>query len=116
MLAGLAGHWYRVSALTRVLAPLSLLFGLVVAMRRLLFRARILSSARIGIPVIVVGNITAGGSGKTPVVLWVAKYLASQGWQPERRDKSIGSSPTSFGSETSVTATGASRDAARRPP
>jgi tetraacyldisaccharide 4'-kinase len=82
MLAGLAGHWYRVTALTRLLAPLSLLFGLVVAARRLLYRFRILSAERIGIPVIVVGNINAGGSGKTPVVLWVAKYLASQGWRP----------------------------------
>lgn len=82
MLAGLAGHWYRVSALTRALAPLSFIFGVVVAIRRLLFRASILSTERIGIPVIVVGNITAGGSGKTPAVLWIAKYLASQGWRP----------------------------------
>ncbi|NBS59177.1 MAG: tetraacyldisaccharide 4'-kinase, partial [Betaproteobacteria bacterium] len=82
MLAGLAGHWYRVSALTRALAPLSFIFGVVVAIRRLLFRARVLSTERIGIPVIVVGNITSGGSGKTPAVLWIAKYLASQGWRP----------------------------------
>lgn len=82
MLAGLAAHWYRASAVTRLLAPVAFLFGLVVALRRLLYQARILRTERIGIPVIVVGNLTAGGSGKTPAVLWLARYLAAQGWRP----------------------------------
>ena len=70
------------TALTRMLAPLSLLFGAVVIARRVLYRSRLLRVIRIGIPVIVVGNITAGGSGKTPLVLWIAKYLKAAGWRP----------------------------------
>ncbi len=58
------------------------MFSIVAAVRRLLYRARILPAERIGIPVVVVGNITAGGSGKTPVVLWIASHLAAQGWRP----------------------------------
>jgi tetraacyldisaccharide 4'-kinase len=42
----------------------------------------ILRSAHPGIPVIVVGNITVGGSGKTPLVLWIAEFLKSKGWTP----------------------------------
>ena len=70
------------TALTRVLAPLSLLFGVVVFVRRALYRLRLLPVTRIGIPVIVVGNINAGGSGKTPLVLWIAKFLEAAGWRP----------------------------------
>ncbi len=70
------------SALTRILAPLSILFGAAVFARRALYRLRLLPSVRIGIPVIVVGNINAGGSGKTPLVLWIAGYLKAGGWRP----------------------------------
>ena len=51
-------------------------------MRRVLYRIGVLPRETIGIPVVIVGNITAGGSGKTPLVLWIAKHLASQGWRP----------------------------------
>ena len=65
-----------------MLTPASWLFSALAAFRRALYRVGILPTVRIGIPVVVVGNITAGGSGKTPVVLWVAQYLAAQGWKP----------------------------------
>jgi tetraacyldisaccharide 4'-kinase len=58
------------------------LFAAIAAARRSLYRMGILRAARVGIPVVVVGNITAGGSGKTPVVLWVVQALAAQGWRP----------------------------------
>lgn len=70
------------TALTRVLAPLSFLFGVVVWIRRMLYRLRLFPVIRVGKPVVVVGNITAGGSGKTPLVLWIAQYLAAAGWRP----------------------------------
>jgi tetraacyldisaccharide 4'-kinase len=75
-------HWYRRTALAWLLWPASLAFGLVVTIRRLLYRARLLGSARAGIPVIVVGNLVAGGSGKTPLALWIAEFLKSKGWSP----------------------------------
>lgn len=58
------------------------MFRLVVLARRWAYRLRILSSYRAGIPVVVVGNLVAGGSGKTPLVLWIAEYLANRGWRP----------------------------------
>jgi len=75
-------HWYRRAALARLLWPASLAFGFVVSIRRLLYRARLLKSAHPGIPVIVVGNLVAGGSGKTPLALWIAELLRSKGWSP----------------------------------
>jgi tetraacyldisaccharide 4'-kinase len=71
-----------VSILSRVLTPLSLLFGAVVFIRRAFYRLHLLRVVRIGIPVVVVGNINTGGSGKTPLVLWIAKHLAATGWRP----------------------------------
>ena len=76
------GHWYRRGALAWLLWPASLLFAVVVFFRRLLFRMRVLKSVHPGIPVIVVGNLVAGGSGKTPLVLWIAEFLKARGWSP----------------------------------
>jgi tetraacyldisaccharide 4'-kinase len=54
----------------------------VVLARRLLYWLRLLPSRHPGIPVIVVGNLTVGGSGKTPLVLWIAEFLKAKGWSP----------------------------------
>ena len=75
-------HWYRRGALAWLLWPLSLVFHLLVFLRRLLYRVRVLKSSHPGIPVIVVGNVVAGGSGKTPLVLWIAEFLRQHGWTP----------------------------------
>ena len=60
--------WLGRGALACALWPLSLLFGGVAALRRVAYRAGVLKSERIHVPVIVVGNVIAGGSGKTPIV------------------------------------------------
>jgi len=83
--------WYRHSLLGWVLWPLGLVFGTFVLLRKLLFKSRILKSEHPGIPVIVVGNITAGGSGKTPLVLWIAEFLKSKGWSPAIVSRGYGS-------------------------
>ena len=75
-------HWYRISALHLLLWPISLLFGALAACRRLLYRWRILPRTRLPAPVVVVGNINVGGTGKTPVTIWLAAWLANHGWQP----------------------------------
>ncbi|MGE0876952.1 MAG: tetraacyldisaccharide 4'-kinase [Burkholderiales bacterium] len=62
--------------------PASVAFRAVVCLRRAAYRLRILSSHRASVPVIVVGNIVAGGSGKTPLVLWIAEFLKRKGWNP----------------------------------
>ena len=61
------------------LAPLGTLYGALVRTRLRLYRAGFLKSEKVGVPVISVGNITAGGTGKTPLVEWAARALAGEG-------------------------------------
>ena len=65
-----------------LLWPASLAFGFLVFLRRVLYRVGVLRGSHPGIPVIVVGNLTAGGTGKTPLVLWIAEFLKGKGWSP----------------------------------
>ncbi len=75
-------HWYRGSLWLRLLWPLSLLFCLLVTIRRALYRWGLLRSVSFSVPLIVVGNITVGGSGKTPLVTWLVERLREQGYRP----------------------------------
>ena len=76
------GFWQSRGALAWSLFPLSLLFALLASLRRRLFGLGILKSVRLPVQVIVVGNIAVGGSGKTPVVLWLVELLRSRGFKP----------------------------------
>lgn len=73
--------WYERSPLILflLLTPLSLLFAAVAACRRAAFRLGLFRSERVSKPVLVVGNITVGGTGKTPLVLWIADFLHARG-------------------------------------
>lgn len=71
--------WSDRGALACVLWPVSLLFGLLVKTRRLMYRAGVLKSARVSVPVLVVGNVVAGGAGKTPLVMALVRYFQAQG-------------------------------------
>ena len=64
------------------LLPLSWAFGALVALRRWLYRRGALRSCQLSVPVVVVGNLTVGGSGKTPLVLWLVRCLREHGWHP----------------------------------
>ncbi len=75
-------HWYRITFLHLILLPLSMLFLLLAASRRALYRSGLLHTEKLPVPVIVIGNITVGGSGKTPLTLWLAQQLLEQGWHP----------------------------------
>jgi len=68
--------------LTALLWPLSLPFRAAVALRRLLYQRGILRAVRLSAPVVVIGNITVGGSGKTPLVAALARALAQRGHRP----------------------------------
>ncbi len=81
-MVSLEQHWYRITPLHLILFPVSLLFRLLVALRRALYRGRILPSHKLPVPVIVVGNISAGGTGKTPLTLALAQQLVGRGWHP----------------------------------
>lgn len=65
-----------------ILVPLSWLFGLLTWLRRLAYQYGIVKSQRLSVPVIVVGNINVGGSGKTPAVIWLVEQLIKRGFKP----------------------------------
>jgi tetraacyldisaccharide 4'-kinase len=74
--------WSRKGPLNYLLLPLSLLFGMAAALRRWAYRYKLLRSGHPGVPVIVAGNLTVGGSGKTPFVIWLVQWLKSRGHRP----------------------------------
>lgn len=74
--------WLRRGALATFLWPLSLLFAVLAAMRRHAYRAGWRKTAAAGVPVIVVGNVVAGGAGKTPVVMALVEHLLARGLHP----------------------------------
>jgi tetraacyldisaccharide 4'-kinase len=78
----LASLWYSRSPLVLLLLPLSALYRLLVGLRRLAYGAGLLPSHRLSVPVIVVGNITVGGTGKTPLVIWLVEHLRARGYRP----------------------------------
>ena len=64
-----------------ILAPLGALYGAITETRLALYRRGILSISRLDAPVISIGNITTGGTGKTPLVEYIARTLAAEGRQ-----------------------------------
>ncbi len=73
--------WTRRGALAWCLWPVSRLYGLLVALRQSLYRLGIFKTRRVAAKVIVVGNVVAGGAGKTPVVIELVKHLQARGLQ-----------------------------------
>lgn len=67
--------WYSLSML-------SWLYGVIIRLRRVLYRHGVLKQTRLPVPVIVVGNLIVGGAGKTPVACAMAHQLQGMGWHP----------------------------------
>lgn len=74
--------WYGGRAPSVMLVLLSKVFGAAGSLRRALYRAGVLKRMNVGVPVIVVGNITVGGTGKTPLVIALVEALRERGWKP----------------------------------
>jgi len=78
----LAGLWYGRSALAALLQPLAALYGAGLRARRSAYAHGLLHTGRAGVPVVVIGNLTVGGTGKTPLTLWLAERLREHGVRP----------------------------------
>lgn len=79
---GLRAVWRRRGLAAWLLWPLSRLYGALVALRRAAYRLGLWHASHPGLPVIVIGNVVAGGAGKTPVTLAVLQHLQARGWRP----------------------------------
>ena len=73
--------WQRRGWLACALWPLSLLYRLIASLHRFAFQRGLLRVTRVGVPVVVVGNVLVGGTGKTPVLIAIARHLQARGLQ-----------------------------------
>lgn len=78
----LQAAWLRRGLLARLLLPVALLFGTLAALRRAAYRRGWLRSVRLPVPVVVVGNLVAGGAGKTPTTIALVQLLRERGYTP----------------------------------
>ncbi|HEY9131566.1 MAG TPA: tetraacyldisaccharide 4'-kinase [Dyella sp.] len=78
----LQAAWYGQGRAPWWTGPLSALYGALSGLRRMLYRSGALSSERLPVPVLVIGNISVGGTGKTPLTIAVAEALRQHGFRP----------------------------------
>jgi tetraacyldisaccharide 4'-kinase len=109
-------QWYRTTPWQWLLWPFSLIFLVLSAVRRFAYHIGLLKTWRAPVPVVVVGNISVGGTGKTPLTLWLAAFLKMQGYKPGivsrgyggtasgSREVAVSGSATEFGDEPLVLA------------
>lgn len=96
--------WYKRGILAWALFPLSLLFGALAGLRRLAFRLGWKKSQKLPVPVLVVGNVTVGGAGKTPLTLWLAQRLRDEGLRPGIVSRGYGGTVAQAGGVAAVSA------------
>jgi tetraacyldisaccharide 4'-kinase len=88
----LARAWLRRGPLACALWPVAQLFGALAALRRTLYQTGVLRSTRLPVPVVVVGNIFVGGTGKTPFTIWLVERLREGGFMPGVISRGYGAS------------------------
>lgn len=75
-------YWYSQNPVAWLLLPLTALYCLLVYLRRFLFRVGVFNSFALPVPVIIVGNISVGGTGKTPLLIALCELLKAHGYRP----------------------------------
>ena len=86
-------YWLRRGLISWALWPVETLFGVIVRLRRYAYQHGWIARIDLGVPVLVVGNLTVGGTGKTPLVLWLVDRLREQGFQPGIVSRGYGAKP-----------------------
>ncbi|MGZ5198935.1 MAG: tetraacyldisaccharide 4'-kinase [Telluria sp.] len=97
--------WLKRGPLACALWPVSQVFRALAAIRSGLYRANILTSDKLPVPVIVVGNIFIGGTGKTPLTIWLVQALRDAGFRPgviSRGHGSAGEQPREVGPDAAA--------------
>ena len=89
-------QWQKRGVFAWLMYPLSVLYCVVMSLRRELYDSGLLTSHQVGRPVIVVGNLSVGGTGKTPLVIWLANQLARSGIRPAVVSRGYGGRAASF--------------------
>ena len=74
--------WYSKNIFSLLLSPLSLIYISIIYLRHTLYGLGLISITKINVPTIVIGNIGVGGTGKTPLVIWLAKHFKDKGFLP----------------------------------
>jgi tetraacyldisaccharide 4'-kinase len=87
--------WYEGAPSYRLLIPLSGVYWLLITLRRFLYQIGLFGRHKAVVPVIVVGNITTGGTGKTPVTIWLVQELSARGFSPGIVSRGYGGSRSS---------------------
>ena len=72
--------WYnKLNLISLILTPFSLVFYLVIKIRKALYKLKILKTHEFATPITIIGNLTVGGTGKTPLTIWLCNYLLKKG-------------------------------------
>ncbi len=74
--------WYKEMYISSALMPLSMFYDDAMRFRRFLYKKGVFKKTKLTVPVVIVGNITVGGTGKTPLILWLARFLKQEGYTP----------------------------------
>lgn len=74
--------WYKEMYISAWFMPLSMFYVDAVRLRRFLYRTGLKKTVRLPVPVVIVGNLTVGGTGKTPLVIWLVQLLKQHGYKP----------------------------------
>ena len=78
----LNNQYYKKSSWILILLPLSFIYFLIISLRAWAYKTGIFKSIKLDVPVVIIGNITIGGAGKTPLVIWVLEKLIKIGMKP----------------------------------